>query len=118
MKHKSVAQFGLLLVVFAFLCLSIAPLDTNPLWRFPSLISVLPIWINGSVDFMLSEWMPIEFYDADVEEYKTRPLLLQVTRMISAVVLFSIELLREILLGGVELFRTRCRFFVAIQRGR
>ena len=102
MKHKSVAQFGLLLVVFAFLCLSIAPLDTNPLWRFPSLISVLPIWINGSVDFMLSEWMPIEFYDADVEEYKTRPLLLQVTRMISAVVLFSIELLREILLGGVE----------------
>ena len=102
MKHKSVAQFGLLLVVFAFLCLSIAPSDTNPLWRFPSLISVLPIWINGSVDFMLSEWMPIEFYDADVEEYKTRPLLLQVTRMISAVVLFSIELLREILLGGVE----------------
>ena len=102
MKHKSVAQFGLLLVVFAVLCLSIAPSDTNPLWRFPSLISVLPIWINGSVDFMLSEWMPIEFYDADVEEYKTRPLLLQVTRMISAVVLFSIELLREILLGGVE----------------
>jgi len=101
-KHKSVAQFGLLLVVFAVLCLSIAPSDTNPLWRFPSLISVLPIWINGSVDFMLSEWMPIEFYDADVEEYKTRPLLLQVTRMISAVVLFSIELLREILLGGVE----------------
>ncbi len=102
MKHKSVAQFGLLLVVFAVLCLSIAPSDTNPLWRFPSLISVLPIWINGSVDFMLSEWMPIEFYDADVEEYKTRPLLLQVTRMIFAVVLFSIELLREILLGGVE----------------
>ena len=102
MKHKSVVQFGLLLVVFAVLCLSIAPSDTNPLWRFPSLISVLPIWINGSVDFMLSEWMPIEFYDADVEEYKTRPLLLQGTRMISAVVLFSIELLREILLGGVE----------------
>jgi glycine betaine/proline transport system permease protein len=102
MKHKSVVQFGLLLIVFAVLCLSIAPSDTNPLWRFPSLISVLPIWINGSVDFMLSEWMPIEFYDADVEEYKTRPLLLQVTRMISAVVLFSIELLREILLGGVE----------------
>jgi len=46
--------------------------------------------------------MPIEVWDADLKETTTRPLVLQITRMISASMLFLIELIREILIGGVK----------------
>jgi len=46
--------------------------------------------------------MPLEFWNADIQEYQTRPLVLQITRMISASMLFLIELIREILIGGVK----------------
>ena len=46
--------------------------------------------------------MPIEIWDAEIQEYETRPLILQITRMISASILFLIIAFREILIGGVE----------------
>jgi len=101
-KYTKLVQFSVVLVAFFLLCFFIGPSENNPLWRLPPLISWLPLWINDSVEFLLSKWMPIEFYDADVQEVKTRPLILQITRVISGAVLFSIELFREILLGGVE----------------
>lgn len=101
-KYTKLLQLSFVIVVFYILYFSISPSDTNPFWRLPPLISWLPILINDSVDFLLSEWMPIEFFDSDIQEYKTRPLLLQITRIISGIILFLIELFREILLGGVE----------------
>ena len=46
--------------------------------------------------------MPMEFWDAEIEEFETRPLILQITRMVSAFTLFLIEAIREILIGGIE----------------
>ena len=101
-NNTKIFHVAFVLVGFAFLCLTISPSETNYFWRLPSLIAWLPYWINGSVDFLLFEWLPIEYYDSDVEEYKTRPLVLQITRAISGLMLFLIEFIREILLGGVE----------------
>jgi len=72
------------------------------LWRLPPFLGWLPIWVNDSLYFLLNDWMPIEFWDSDLQEYKTRPLVLQITRMISASILFLIDFIREILIGGVK----------------
>jgi len=42
----------------------------------------------------------MEFWNEDLQEYKTRPLVLQITRNLTASMTFLIELIREILLGG------------------
>jgi len=72
------------------------------LWRLPPYLGWLPIWVNDSLHFLLNDWMPIEYFDTDIQEYKTRPLVLQITRMISGFILFLIEFIREILIGGVK----------------
>ena len=46
--------------------------------------------------------MPIEIWNEDTQEYKTRPLVLQITRNITSFMTFLIEFFREFLLGGVE----------------
>ena len=74
----------------------------DTLWRLPPFLGWLPIWVNDSLFFLLEDWMPIEVWDADLKETTTRPLVLQITRMISASMLFLIELIREILIGGVK----------------
>jgi len=71
-------------------------------WRLPPYLGWLPIWVNDSLFFLLNDWMPIEIWDADLQETTTRPLVLQITRMISASMLFLIEFIREILIGGVK----------------
>ena len=50
----------------------------------------------------MNEWMPMEFWNEGTQEYKTRPLLLQISRNLTAFMTFLIELIREILLGGLE----------------
>jgi len=72
------------------------------LWRLPPYLGWLPIWVNDSLYFLLNDWMPIECWNADLQAYQTRPLVLQITRMISASILFLIEFIREILIGGVK----------------
>ena len=69
-------------------------------WRLPPLLGRLPIWINDSLFFLMNEWMPMEFWDEDIKEFKTRPLLLQVSRNLTFFMTFLIELIREILIGG------------------
>jgi glycine betaine/proline transport system permease protein len=46
--------------------------------------------------------MPIEIYDPEIEEFEQSPLIQEVTRSISGVILFFIELIREIFIGGVK----------------
>ncbi len=74
----------------------------DTLWRLPPLLGWLPIWVNDSLFFLLNDWMPIEFWNADIKEFQTRPLILQITRVISATMLFLIEFIREILIGGIK----------------
>jgi len=102
LKQRKFLQFILLLVVFCILCLVIAPSDTNYLWRLPPLIKQLPYTINDSVDFAMFEWLPIEVYDPEIDDYEQKPLLKEVTRLASGFILFMIEFIREIMLGGVK----------------
>ena len=74
----------------------------DTLWRLPPLLGWLSIWVNDSLFFLLNDWMPIEFWNEDIKEYQTRPLILQITRVISATMLFLIEFIREILIGGIK----------------
>lgn len=101
-RARKYLQFILLIFVFLFLCTIIGPSETNWLWRLPPLLKELPLIINNAVDFMMFEWWPIEVYDAEIEEYEQKPLLREITRGVSGVVLFLIEFVREVLLGGVK----------------
>jgi len=71
-------------------------------WRLPPWLGWLPIWVNDSLFFLLEDWMPIEIWDSDLKETTTRPLVLHITRMVSAFLTFLIEFIREILIGGVK----------------
>ena len=52
----------------------------------------------------MNEWMPMEFWNEDTQEFKTRPLLLQISRNLTSFMTFLIEFIREILLGGLAGF--------------
>ncbi len=95
-------QFVVLLIIFILLCMIVAPSDTNILWRLPPLIQGLPVAINDSVEYLMSDWFPIDVYDPEIEDYEQKPLLKEVTRAVSNSILFLINLVREILLGGVK----------------
>ena len=101
-KQRRTLQFALLIAVFLFLYYVIPRSDGNILWRLPSLLAGFPVWISDKVQFLMFEWWPIEVYDAEFDEYEQKPLFSQLTRSVSGFVLFLIEFVREILLGGVK----------------
>jgi glycine betaine/proline transport system permease protein len=74
-------------------------------WRLPPLLGWLPIWINDSLFFLMNEWMPIEVWNEDTQEFKSRPIVLQITRNLTAFMTFLIQLIRETLLRW---FRNYC----------
>ena len=92
----------LLVAVFLLLCAFIDPGESNPLWRLPPLLKALPYAINDAVQYMLFEWMPIPVYDPIMDLYEQKPLLREVTRGVSDGLLFVINFVREVLLGGVN----------------
>ena len=102
LKQRKSLQFILLLVVFMLLYRIVPQSETNWLWRLPSLLKELPIIINDGVNYLMFEWWPIDVYDPDIEEYEQKPLFGQITRGFSGAILFMIEFVREILLGGVK----------------
>ena len=101
-KYPKSLQFFVLLATFVTLCLIIVPSETNVLWRFPSLFAGLPGAINAFAEYLMYDWMLIEIYDAELEEFEDSALIKELTRGFSRGVLFCIELIREILLGGVK----------------
>ena len=101
-KHPKLMQFALLLVVFLILCAVVVPSETNVFWRFPSLFAGLPGTINAFAEYLMYDWMLIEIYDPELEEFEESALIKELTRGFSRGVLFCIDLIREILLGGVK----------------
>ena len=101
-KYPKLSQFVILLILFSLLCILINPSENNFLWRFPSLIAGLPHLINDSVNYLMYDFMPIEVYDPEIEEYEERPLIKEFTRTLSGIILFCIVFVREILIGGVK----------------
>ena len=100
--HPKTSQFVVLIIVFFFLCYFITPSEGNVLWRLPSLISGLPLIITEGVSYLMYEFMPIEIFDPEIEEYEERPIVKEITRAFSRAVLFCIQFIREILVGGVK----------------
>ena len=101
-KQFKFVQFFALLIVFFILYLTIAPSETNMLWRLPSLFSSFPGAINGFAEYLMYDFFLIEIYDSDLEEFEDSALIRELTRGFSRGVLFCIEFVREILLGGVK----------------
>jgi glycine betaine/proline transport system permease protein len=99
-KQKKSLQFILLLVIFYLLNHFIVPSESSILWRLPPALSWFPLFINDSIGYLMFEWWPIEVYDPDIEEFEKKPLVSQMTRMVSGFILFLIELIRELMLGG------------------
>ena len=99
-EHPKLAQFAALLVVFFGLYFAIEPSENNILWRLPAFLAAVPEMLNKSVEFIMFEWMPIETYNVDIEDYEESALMIEITRSISRSVLFCIEFIREILVGG------------------
>ena len=98
-NYKSM-QFLLLIVIFMLLYHLIPHTEGNWLWRLPPLLKEFPLLINNSVDYMMNDWWTVEVWDPDIEEFEDKPIVRQFTRFISDKVLFLIELVRELLLGG------------------
>ena len=122
-KYPKATQWSFLFIIFFSLCFAIQIpegyefakagtefIDKDKLdqtkysvfWRLPAFIAWMPGWINDSVYFLLNEWFPIEYFDSSIQETKSRPLVLHITRLISSSMLFLIQLIREILIGGVD----------------
>ena len=102
LQQKKYLQFILLLIVFLGLCVVIAPTEGNYLWRLPPLLKELPEWIYNGVNYILFDWWLIDVWDPDIEEFEQKPLMNQFTRSFSGTILFLIEFIREIMLGGVK----------------
>ena len=101
-RYPKYAQFILLLIIFFALYLTVIPSETNILWRLPALFAGVPGGINWFAEHLMYDWFPVEVYDPELEEYETSALVRELTRGFSRGVLFCIEFVREILLGGVK----------------
>ena len=78
-NHPKFLQFISLLVVFLSLCLFIEPSENNIFWRLPALFKDIPFIINDSVQYLMYEWMPIEVYDPEIEDFEQKPLFRELT---------------------------------------
>ena len=101
-KHPKLIQFSFLLVVFFSIYFTINSSENNIFWRLPSLIKWFPLWIDSTMEYLMFEWLPIQVYDPEIEEFEQKPLLKEITRSLSYSVNFLILFLRDILLGGVD----------------
>jgi glycine betaine/proline transport system permease protein len=102
LRQKKYLQFVLLLIIFLLLCIIITPSEGNWFWRLPPLIQELPFIINDSVRYVMNDWWLIDVWDPDIEDFEQKPMMNQFTRSASGLILFMIELVREIFLGGVK----------------
>ena len=100
--HSKKIKLGLLLLLFILLCLLIKPSETNIFWRLPPLLKEIPYVINDVIKYLMFEWMLIDVYDPIIEEYEQKPLFREITRTIATSILFVINFIREIFLGGVK----------------
>ena len=110
-KRPKLIQFIFLLVIFFSMCFFISPSETNILWRFPSLFAGVPLAINNFAEYLMYDWMLIEIYDPELDDYEESALVKEITRSFSRSVLFCIEIISQKFLrishrGGWKLSRS------------
>ncbi|MDP6189601.1 MAG: ABC transporter permease subunit, partial [Gammaproteobacteria bacterium] len=84
-----------LLVIPTFISWFFGTPTSTSFWEIPKLI-------NEFSEHLMFDWFPVEIYDPDIEEYEESALVKELTRTFSRSLLFMIELVREILIGGVK----------------
>ena len=96
-KNSKPAQFGLLLILFLILYNFIPQNDSNYLWRLPSLLKGIPLWINNVIFNALYEWFPLKVWDPVFEMYEEKAAFREFTKAVSPGLLFLITFVREII---------------------
>ncbi len=91
-----------LVSLLAGLCL--LPTLLNWLFGTPTSTSfwAIPKLINDFAEHLMFDWFLVDVYDPDIEEYEESALIKELTRSFSRALLFMIEFVREILVGGVK----------------
>jgi glycine betaine/proline transport system permease protein len=101
-QHKWL-QFIALLAVFFALVMAIDPTTGGNLWRLQeNLFWLLPDAINDSLKYLINDFWVVDIYDAELDLTEESTMMKEFTRTLSGVVLFCINLIRELLLGGVK----------------
>ena len=94
-------QFVALFVVFYALIIAIDPATGGNLWRLQETIFwALPDVVNDFLKFLINDFWVVEVYDVELDLTEETTMMKQVTRAMSGTVLFCINLIREVLLGG------------------
>ena len=100
LRSSKPAQFGLLFFIFFALYFLVPHNEGNYLWRLPSLLKGIPLWINNVIFNALYEWFPLKVWDPVFEMYEEKAAFREFTKTVSKSLLFLITFVRELLLGG------------------
>ena len=101
-QHKWL-QFIALLAVFFALVMAIDPTTGGNLWRLQeNIFWLLPDAVNDSLKYLINDFWVVDIYDAELDLTEESTMMKEFTRTLSGVVLFCINLIRELLLGGVK----------------
>tara|TARA_R110001632_G_scaffold1368_8_gene5673 strand:+ start:1311 stop:3371 length:2061 start_codon:yes stop_codon:yes gene_type:complete len=101
-QHKWL-QFIALLAVFFALVMAIDPTTGGNLWRLQeNLFWLLPDAVNDGLKYLINDFWVVDIYDAELDLTEESTMMKEFTRTLSGVVLFCINLIRELLLGGVK----------------
>ncbi|HHZ76553.1 MAG TPA: ABC transporter permease subunit, partial [Rhodospirillales bacterium] len=93
--YALIAMFGGLFVAPSLVTWFFGEPGTSSFWD-------MPIIVTDFANYLMYQWFPVEIYDSEIDEFEDSALVFEITRGISAALLFAIELIREILLGGVK----------------
>ena len=93
--YALIAIFGGLFVAPSLVTWFFGEPGTSSFWD-------MPIIVTDFANYLMYHWFPVEIYDPEIDEFEDSALVFEITRGISAALLFAIELIREILLGGVK----------------
>ena len=101
-QHKWL-QFIALLAVFFALVMAIDPTTGGNLWRLQeNIFWLLPDAVNDGLKYLINDFWVVDIYDVELDLTEESTMMKEFTRTLSGVVLFCINLIRELLLGGVK----------------
>jgi glycine betaine/proline transport system permease protein len=103
-EHKW-TQFVVLLSLFFALVIAIDPATGGNLWRLQETkFWLLSDLVNNGLKFLINDFWIVDSYDAELDLTEESTMMKEFTRGLSGAILFSINLIRELLLGGVKTF--------------
>lgn len=101
-EHKW-AQFVVLLGAFFALVMAIDPATAGNLWRLQETrFWLLPDIVNDGLKYLINDFWIVDIYDTELDITEESTMMKEFTRSLSGVILFCINLIRELLLGGVK----------------